>query len=78
MADDDEHTLEQDTIDSAVLDWVRVRHPAPVHVADLARAFEGDDWQTSVSGLIVAGAFYQEGSLLIISDCTLRVSELSG
>jgi hypothetical protein len=67
-----------DALDAALLTFVLARHPAPVHSADLARAFATDDWPSSVTALVADGLLHREGSLHVASRATVRAGELLG
>ena len=73
-----ERMFDPETIDMAVLALVLERHPAPVHEADLGRAFAGDDWAASLSALVADGVLHRAGSLLLASRAAVRVGQLLG
>jgi hypothetical protein len=68
--------FDQEAIDAALLALILERHPAPVHEADLGRAFAGDDWAASLSALAADGVLYREGALVLASRAAVRVGEL--
>lgn len=68
--------LHPDALDAAVLAYVLARHPGPVHRDDLAHAFAGQDWRSSLSALQADGVLHREGELQLASAAAVRVSQL--
>ena len=66
-----------DILDSAVLTYLVDRYPGPVDRDELARAFAGDDWASSVSALRADGLVVREGTLHFASRAAIRAAELT-
>jgi hypothetical protein len=71
-------SLDPDLLDAAILGLLLARHPAPVHVTDLALAFPNDDWAASVAALAADGALHAAGDLLVVARGAVRTAELLG
>lgn len=67
-----------DALELAILTLLTDRHPAPVHVDHMARAFAGDDWRAGVEAMLVDGLIHREGDLYLASRAAVRVTELLG
>ena len=64
-------------IDRIALGLLLERHPAPVHVEELARNVDNVAAHDAVASLVRDGLAHQEGSLVFASRAAVRADELA-
>lgn len=69
-------TLDPEALDAAIVAYVLARHPGPVHDDDLAKAFLGHDWRSSLTALRSDGVLHREGALSLATAAAVRISQL--